>query len=111
MTKYLFVYWTPNRPSTPPSPEQMQEMLQAWSNWKAQFSNEVLDMGDGLLPGGKILRDNDVLDGPLPEAKEIVGGFSVIQARDYEAALEVARCCPIHHMPEASIEIRQLAGY
>lgn len=111
MNKYLFIYWTSPTPGPQPSPEQMQQMLAQWSGWKEKFKDQVLDMGDGLQPSGKLLKDGEVIDGPFAEAKEIVGGFSIVQAPTYEAALEVARECPITHMPGAVIEIREMMGY
>lgn len=114
MNKYLFVYRTPNTDnseSQAPSPEEMQQMMAQWQAWKEKFSKQVLDMGDGLKPGGKILKDGDVTDGPFVEIKEVLGGFSIVQAKDYDEALEVARACPITFMPGSSIELRELAGY
>ncbi|MCA9622357.1 MAG: dehydrogenase, partial [Myxococcales bacterium] len=48
---------------------------------------------------------------PYAEAKEIVGGFSIIEAESFDHALEVARACPITYMPGASIEIRKMMGF
>lgn len=35
-----------------------------------------------------------VVDGPYAEAKEVVGGYSMIEAKDYEDAVAVAKTCP-----------------
>jgi hypothetical protein len=34
------------------------------------------------------------VDGPFVESKEIVGGFSIIQADTIDAAAELAKSCP-----------------
>jgi hypothetical protein len=39
------------------------------------------------LKGGKIT----VIDGPFTESKEIVGGYSIIDAKSHEEALALAR--------------------
>ena len=39
------------------------------------------------LKGGKI----SVVDGPFTESKEIVGGYSIIDAKSHEEALDLAR--------------------
>jgi len=39
------------------------------------------------LKGGKIT----VIDGPFTESKEIVGGYSIIDAKSHEEALDLAR--------------------
>lgn len=114
MNKYLFTYRMPNTPQSPadePSPEQMQEMMAQWARWKEKFAKHVVDMGDGLKPGGKVLADGKVTDGPFVEVKEVLGGYSIVEATSYEEALEVARECPMVYAPGSSIEIRELAGY
>ena len=110
MTKYLFLY-RGQFPKEPPSPEHLQLMLGRWQSWRQKFKDQVVDMGDGLKGEGKLLRDGRVSDGPLPEAKEIIGGYSIIRAESVEQALEVARECPIALMPGAEIEIRELMGF
>ena len=113
MTKYLFLYSAP--PATQqrwqPSPEEMQQTFAKWGVWKEKFKSQVVEIGDGLQPTGKRLRDGTISDGPLPEAKEIVNGFSIIQAGSLEEAIKVARECPINLMPNATIEIREMMGY
>ncbi len=79
--------------------------------WFEKFGPSIVDGGDGLLPTGRVLQPTGVVsDGPYVEAKEMIGGYSVIQAETYEAAVEIARECPISKIGGA-IEIRELAGY
>jgi hypothetical protein len=109
--KFLLVYRTPASNDRPaPSPAEMQAMLAQWHQWKAQFPS-ILDMGDGLLPTGRVVKGGVVTDGPTVESKELVSGYSIVGAADYDAALVVARACPILFAPGASIEVRELAGY
>ena len=111
--KYLFIHRSPPR-SAPdqqqPSPAQMQEMYAAWNAWKEKFKANILDMGDKLKPGGRVLTASGVTDGPFVEVKEIVGGYMVVTAESYEQALEVAKGMSGMMMPGASIEIREMAG-
>ena len=109
MNKYLFIYRTPPM-DTKVSPEEMQQQFARWGAWRDKFKGQVVDMGDGLENDGKVLSGAKVSDG-FPEAKEIVGGFSVIQAETYDDALRVARECPIAFIPDSSIEIRKMMGY
>jgi hypothetical protein len=46
-------------------------------------------------------------EGPLAETKEVVGGYSVIEAADYDEAVELCRDHP--SADHGSIVIRQLA--
>ena len=46
-----------------------------------------------------------LVDRPLLEAKEAVGGYAVIDVIDLDAALEVARSFPV---PDGKVEVRPL---
>ena len=48
-----------------------------------------------------------VLDGPFAEAKEMVGGFFLLNCRTREEALELARRCPAAEW--ATVEVRETA--
>jgi hypothetical protein len=111
MNKYLFLYRGPQSGSAPPSPDEMKAMFAAWDAWKSKFKTSILDMGDGLKPTGKVLRGGAVTDGPHVESKEVIGGYSLVQAESYEQALTVARACPMAQMPGAYIEVREMAGF
>ena len=54
------------------------------------------------FPGGK----PQVTDGPFAEAKEVVGGYWMIQVNSKEEAIEWAKRCP--GSPNEVIEIRQV---
>jgi hypothetical protein len=67
--------------------------------------------GEGLQPSSKGARVRfsgskpTVIDGPFPEAKELVGGFWLWQAKSKEEAIEWAKRIPIQ---EGEVEIRQV---
>lgn len=111
--KFLLLYRTPvaPTPAKAPSPEEMQAMFTVWNAWKAKFNQEIVDIGDGLKPGGALYKAGTVTDGPFIEAKEVMGGYSIISAPSLARAVEVAKECPINARPGASIEIREMAGY
>jgi hypothetical protein len=48
-----------------------------------------------------------VTDGPYSESQEILGGFFMIEAADYDEAVEIARTCP-HLGKGKRIEVRQV---
>ena len=113
--KYLCVHRSQSaskpQPSQSPSPAQMQEMYAAFNAWKEKYAANIVDMGGKLLPGGKVLTGKGVMDGPFVEMKEVVGGFMIVSASSYEAAVVVVRECPgILMMPGSSVEIRELAS-
>jgi hypothetical protein len=76
--------------------------------------------GDGLHPEFARVSTSGVTDGPYSEAKELVGGYWIIQAKDREEAVEWAKRVPlsgdsfvelrqIYEMSEFSEEIQQAA--
>ena len=111
MAKYLLIYRGGDAGEQELSPQEMQKLLEKWNAWIGQgfAGGWMVDPGDALHPGGKVLHPNKTLtDGPFPESKELVGGFSVIKADTYEKAAEYAKGCP-HLAYGGSIEIRQMA--
>ena len=107
MPKYLFVFRHSTDPQSRPSPEEMQALAGQWYAWMQKFSGSILPGGDGLKPGGRLVRSGVVSDGPYVEAKEFVASFTLIQAENYDAAVAIARECPGDNV----IEIRELGGY
>ena len=95
------------------SPEDMQGIIEKYVAWgtkledagKKRASNKLRDSE------GKVLRGNSgsltVTDGPFSETKEVVGGYWIIDAADYDEAIELARDCP-HIEYGASLEIREV---
>ena len=47
-----------------------------------------------------------VVDGPFSEAKEVIGGFSVIDVPDIDAAIALAKTWPSWSFPGVAVEIR-----
>ena len=87
----------------------------------AQYHEELVKAGAlldaaGLQPTSKGWRVNysggkrTVVDGPFAEAKELIAGYTLIQVKSREEALEWARRFPnpAGDGKEAEIEVRQL---
>jgi hypothetical protein len=49
-----------------------------------------------------------VIDGPFAEAKELIGGFWLLQVRSLDEAIEWMKRCPNPFEGESEIEIRPL---
>jgi hypothetical protein len=107
--KYLvFVRNVPGQ-QEPPSSDQMQEMYAGFNAWKEKFKANIVDMGGKLKPGGKLVTSSRVTDGPFAEAKEVVGGYMVVAADNYDQAIEIAKGCPGIVRPGNTLEIREIA--
>jgi hypothetical protein len=113
MTKFLFVYRNTSESYASMTPEEMQQMLQKWQNWISEGVRKgwMVDPGDGLKREGRVVNAKNVVsDGPFVESKELVGGFSIVQADAIEAAAELAKGCPIF-LRGGSVEVRPLQGF
>jgi hypothetical protein len=96
-------------PGTVPDAKSVAQMMKY--NEELQKAGVLLAL-DGLHPpsmgarvsfkGGKA----SVVDGPFTEAKEVVGGYWLIQAKSREEAIEWARRCPAGD--NEIIEVRQV---
>jgi hypothetical protein len=112
MAKFLFIYRGGKDKPEDMAPEQIQQMMQVWMNW-IQGGTEagwLIDGGSALGPAGQVVNpDLTVTDGPFAESKELVGGYSMVEAESLEAAVELAKGSP---MPAGggTVEVRQLAN-
>ena len=52
-----------------------------------------------------------VVDGPFSEAKENVGGFSIIDVPDLDAAIAIVREWPSLRLPGVAVEIRPIVDH
>ena len=81
------------------TPERAAESMQAWLEWVRQIeaSGRLKDPGQPLDRTGKMIwgRKKVVVDGPYVEAKDLVLGFMIVQSRNLEEAVALAKGCPI----------------
>lgn len=94
------------------SPAEMQAVIARYVAWsQALRESGALQVGEKLRDGeGRVVSSGDrglvVTDGPFCEAREVMGGIWVVEARDYPGAVEMASDCP--HLEFGSLEIRQV---
>jgi hypothetical protein len=111
MSEFMYLFRTSdaNRREAMGSPERAQQSLQAWLAWTRdlQANGHLKNPGQPLDTTGKVVRGKKktVTDGPFLEAKDMVLGYLVVQARDLEEAMELSKGCPILE-GEGSVEIR-----
>ena len=91
------------------SPEQKQQITQKWMTWLEGMKKkgQVKDLGAPLEFASRIVEGPKkvVTDGPYAEAKDIVGGFSIITAKDFDEAVELSKGCPILELG-GKVEVR-----
>jgi hypothetical protein len=96
MSEYLFLYRGGSRPESAAEGEQV---MQKWINWMQDLETRghLKDRGQPLEGEGKVVRgkQRSITDGPYAESKDIVGGYTLIEAKDLAQAAELAGGCPI----------------
>jgi hypothetical protein len=92
------------------SPEDMQANMGKWMAWIEKLSQSGKYVsGEPLLPGGKLIKGENkkVTDGPYAEGKEIVGGYFIINAKDFDEAVALCNDYP-DYGNGGSIQVRQV---
>lgn len=89
MANYLLVY---HGGSMPESPEEGAKVMQAWTAWFGELGSAVVDGGNPASATRTIGSDgsvSDTSDGP--------SGYSIIKADSLDAAVGLAKGCPVLH--------------
>ena len=93
------------------TPELAQKSLQVWLAWirELEAQGHLKDPGQPLSLQGKVVRGPGqvISDGPYAEAKDLVLGFMIVEARDLAHAAQIARGCPIA-AGGGSVEVRPI---
>ena len=94
------------------APDAWQAMLDAHQ----AFAKAVVEHGGSILGGVALqptgtstsIRSGAVTDGPFAETKETLGGFYLIEARDLDHAIELAKLTPA---PAGGVEVRPIMEF
>ena len=96
--------WTPAEMSA----EEIQAVIERYRQWNQRINalnGQKLRDREGRI----MVRDGSkttITDGPYAESKEVVGGFIIIEAANYDEA--VRKCKDSPHLDFGSIEIREI---
>jgi hypothetical protein len=97
-------------------PEHAQAVYKRVYEWFQEngAAGRIADSGAELHPvstATTVKHGDDgpvVVDGPFNEAKEVIGGFSVIEVPDMDAAIAMAKTWPPLELPGVALEIRPM---
>jgi hypothetical protein len=100
MSQFLYLYRSnpAAQQAAMGTPEAAQQSMQRWMTWLADLEakGHLKDRGQPLEHSGKVVRGQKaVTDGPFAEAKDLIGGYSLVQARDIDEAVTLSHGCPI----------------
>lgn len=113
MPKYLILLHADNSQWLKFSPQEMEKAMLRYRAWGEKARQEKFNLGGSKLSDepGRVMRGGKaakprVTDGPYSETKELLGGYYLIEAANYDQAVE--RCKDHPHLEHGTIEIREL---
>ena len=111
MSQFLLLLYDDPSEWQKASPEKMQSAMEKYRAWTQKpFTKGAQRLADDP---GRVIRSKGgrahVLDGPYSETKEVLGGFYLIEAADYDEAVALGMEHP-HLEYGGTLEIRKLWG-
>ena len=112
MAKYLILIYENEEGYASSDPDVWRTAMEAHTRFAEQIPalGGTMLGGEGLQPTATAtsVRDDVVTDGPFVETKEALGGFYLIEARDLDQALAIAKACPA---PYGGVEVRPILEF
>ena len=112
--KYVLMYTSTPELETGADPEAQAALYKRVYEWFGTNAGVMADAGAELLgiETATSVKSSDggpvVVDGPFNEAKEVIGGFSVIEVPDMDAAIAIVKTWPLLELPGVAVEIRPM---
>jgi hypothetical protein len=108
MAEFIYLYRGGERGE---SPAEWQQQMQKWMAWMKDLGEKgyLKAIGSPLEKTGKLVsgRQKVVSDGPFAEAKDVIGGYTLVEAKDIEEATELSKGCPIF-LTNGAVEVRPI---
>lgn len=114
--KYMFLIYNDPALMAKMTPAEQEASMQAYFGFNADMGQRgILVSGEGLHEPSAAttvrVREGQMLtsDGPFAETKEFLGGYYILNCKDLDEAIEMARKIP--SVTHGSIEIRPVTEY
>jgi hypothetical protein len=109
MADYMILIYEDENGYATASPDVFQQVMEAHN----RFAQHVEAKGGKIVSGNALqptstatsIRGDVVTDGPFAETKEALGGYYLIEARDLDQALDIAKSCPARF---GGVEVRPI---
>lgn len=108
MEKFIFLFRGSDVYQPGQSPEALQALKEKLIHWIGDLSEKGIHLAsEPMEPVGKQVNGikKTISDGPFGMGREIIGGCTIVRAKDINEAVEIAKGCPILES-NASIEVR-----
>ena len=98
MPKFVFAY---HGGKAPESPEEGAKVMAEWNAWYGSMGEAVVDGGGPAGPSHTVSASGVVQDG----GANPLSGLSQVEAASMEAAVEMAKGCPMVQDGSGSVEV------
>ena len=94
------------------SPADIQRVIQRYIAWRQRVEQNGRRVAGHKLVDreGRVMRGQtgaaQVTDGPYVEAREVIGGLFIVEAKSYDEVVSLCQDCP--HLDFGAIEIREI---
>jgi hypothetical protein len=102
MAKYMFLYRGPMPDMNAMTPEMGAAVMEQWNAWMGRIGNALQDGGTPLMPGGNVSGNS------AGEKPADVNGYSIVEAKDLEAAKALLDGHPHLADPKNSVDVLEL---
>ena len=111
--EYLLLFRSSNNWYKELSPEELQQVMAKVGAWFESLNAKgIVKGGQPLGPEGRVITGKGsklvISDGPFPESKETIGGYTIILASSLDEATEIAKGCP-PLLFGGAVEVRPIA--
>ena len=99
MAEYMILLFDDEAAWAAAAPDEYDRMLKA----HGRFQEQCVELGGTIVHSAALqptstatsVRDDVVTDGPFAETKEALGGYYLVEARDLDHALAIAKLVPV----------------
>lgn len=104
MKKFMILYISPVSAEAQMnvSPEEMKKGMEPWNAWYKKCGKAIVDMGAPLGKGTCIDKKG------AAKSQSQVTGYTIVQAKDLDAAKAILNDHPHFMMPKTSIEVLEI---
>ena len=108
MTEFIYLY---RGGEAATSPAEGQKEMQLWMAWMKELGEKghLKAVGSPLEKTGKLVsgKEKAVSDGPFAETKDLIGGYTLVNAKDIDEAVALSKGCPIF-LSNGAVEVRPI---
>ena len=111
MAEFLFLFRGGEGHTMDESSEQWKQHMQRWATWMGDLVQQGKFVGaQPLTLAGRTITGTKkvVTDGPYMEGKELVGGYMICKAENFDEAVIISNGCPILEFENGGVEVREI---